>query len=516
MSRIIISDGKSLPRDLDVTVNVSKAQVEGATDFSVACFCTPDASFRHDANRIKFYLNIDAVAEDFSTSSEAWKAASAFFSQTPRAKRMAIAKIFERPVSAFLQGGVVGGTLEEWQKITDGSFAITIDGITANVTNLDFSSIKEKKDIAGVVKSGINKASTEQGFVGATVEFLDNGTLFINSGTQGDASTITKMSKTSPVIGVDVSGEAYLNCSQLEGDVQPSYVVPGYAPGDIASELNYIKEAAEASGNFVYGWALDAKYRDQQEQYVAAGWAEAQNAALIGLVFNSPLTYDPSSISDVAALCEKNGYRRYFGVYHNNSYYYPEVSIMAYALSVNYAMKDSTITTKFKMLQGIPTVPVSVSEVSTLLNKRVNTYTAIGNNSRTFREGVTGSSVWYIDDLINLDNFREELQTAVFNVFLINKKVPYTDEGASLLATAMANICEKYVTNGTFAPRTLNEIDTIANGGINIEPAYIITMTPVADMTVSDRSKRIGPPAHIKVNLAGAIHSIDIAVEAFV
>ena len=34
-------------------------------------------------------------------------------------------------------------------------------------------------------------------------------------------------------------------------------------------------------------------------------------------------------------------------------------------------------------------------------------------------------------------------------------------------------------------------------------------------MTVSDRNQRVGPPATIIVNMAGAIHSISIAVEAY-
>ena len=511
MSRIIISDGKSLPRDLDVVVNISKAQTEGATDFSVIAFVTPDAPFRHDANRIKFYMTLDAVLEEFAASSEVYKAASAFFSQTPRPKRMAVAKVFTEPVSAFLQSGLVNSDLTAWKKITNGTFAITIDGVASQVESMNFSGIKKIEDIADVVESAIRNATVEPGFRNATVEYLTNGTLLVRSGTTGDASAITKMSATG--VGTDISGENYLNCAELDGDVQPAYVVPGYAPQTLVDELAYVKEAAEASGQFVYGWVLDKCYRDQQEQFEAARWAESQTAALLGLTFNSPLTYDASSINDVASLCKKSGFRRYFGVYHNNSYYYPEMSILAYALSVNYSMKDSTITTKFKNLQGIPTVPISVGELSVLQDKNVNTFTAVGNNARTFREGMTGAgTAWYIDDLINLDNFREEIQVAVFNTFLKNKKIPYTDKGTTILRSPMANVCEKYIYNGTFATRTLSEIDTMLNGGISEDPAYTIEFTPVSMMTDSDRAKRIGPPASIRVNMAGAIHSIEIGV----
>lgn len=517
MSQIIISDGKSLPRDIDVTVNVSKPQAETTTDLSVAVFCTPNATFDHDASRIRFYSTLDAVGDDFVTSAEAYKAAQAWFSQSPRAKTFAIARVFNSGVAGFLQCGAVGNTvLADWKAITNGSFTISIDGVEEDVTAISFAAITSLPGIAAVLQTAIRAAGEGTGFTAATVTFNEvTNQVRITSGSTGDSSSVSYLTTVSPASGTDISGSSFLNGAFVTGALtQSCYVVPGYLPTGIVGELGYIAEAATASGKFVYGWALDKTYRDSDDSVLAAGWAEAQSAALMGIVTNSPFALDASSTTDVGYVLNHNGYHRTFCVYHNNAYYYPEVSLLAYALSVNYASYMSTITTKFKVLQGIPTVPMTVSELTVLLNKRINTYTLVGNSSKTFREGQESDDTWFIDDLTNLDNFKEELQVEVYNVFLRNKKIPYTANGVALLYTAIAKICDRYVYNGTFAPRPLSEAETLEKG-YNTDPAYTITFTPLGSMTVSDRALRKGPPATISVNLAGAIHSIDIGVEAY-
>jgi len=144
--------------------------------------------------------------------------------------------------------------------------------------------------------------------------------------------------------------------------------------------------------------------------------------------------------------------------------------------------------------------------------KRCNVFTLVGNTSRTFREGVEANESWFIDDLTNLDNFKEELSVAVYNVFLQQKKVPYTSDGLNLLSLAMSNVCDRYVVNGAFSERP----STITNlNAPSIESAYTITFASLSTIAASDRASRQGPPASIDVNLAGAIHKLTINVEAY-
>ena len=214
---------------------------------------------------------------------------------------------------------------------------------------------------------------------------------------------------------------------------------------------------------------------------------------------------------DIAEVVKATDNKRVVCVYHDNPQRYPDVSILAFMLSVNYSLKDSTVTAKFKQLPGIETVALTETQWIELQAKGYNTYTAIGNNARTYRDGITESDGWFMDTVINLDNFVEDLSVNVFNVFLRNKKVPYTRAGQMLLADACRDTGSQYSYNGTFADREVS--DSTKKAGIIITPSVQVILTPISNMTVSDRASRIGPPIEMIVQESGAIHTIAINVE---
>lgn len=646
MAGVIVATSSALPRDIDVVVNVSKPQAETTSNFSVPVFVTPNAPFDQSADRVQVYDSLDAVLESFSASSEAYKAASAFFDQSPRPSQMAIGKVFSASVSGFLQCGKTQQNVATWKAVTAGSFSITIDGVTASVSGITFATVVSLAGVASALQTAIRAAGVSVGFTAATVVYnAATQTLRITSGSTGNASSVSLLSTVSPAAGVDISGAGFMNgAAILNSQVQNAYVVPGYTPAaqagyltcgvaqqtlatwtavtsgsfaitidgisanvtginftgllslaavataiqtklqaayasvsftgatvtynatteaftitsgtvgglssvsqlsavsptsgtdisgsgfmngqsgtvnpglsNIGDELALIAEAAAAQSLFFYGWTFDAVYRDTQVQLDAMAWIEGQTAAIGAFVTNSPLAYDPNSTTDVGAIAASTsvtaGYHRSFFIYHNNPYFYPDMAILAIALSVDYSGINTTITTKFKDLYGIPTVPVTIDELTVLESKRINTYTLVGNNAQTFREGTEANANWFIDDLINLDNMKQDLQVAVFNVFLQNKKVPYNTNGTTLLYNAIAQVLTQYVTNGTLSTRPMTTQE--ANGQIPIAPAYTITFANLASMTVADRAARIGPPCTIIANLAGAIHSITLNVEAY-
>ena len=513
MSGIVISNAGSLPRDVDVSVTISKPQIEATTDFSVLCFVTDEGDFFSPGpSRIRYYNSLAAVQADFAASSQSVRAATDFFAQSPRAKTMAIAKVFTSAQAGYVIGSALEDTdLDTWKAITTGSFKISIDGTEASVTSVSFASITNLAGIASTLQTKIRAAGSGTGFTAAVVSLEQDGNSYRIKITSGSTGAASKVSRTSAAASGTYIG------AMLGLESGDSMTFDGYTPGDLASELELIKDAAIQSGKFVYGWALDKKYRDTSNNasaLAAAAWAEQQDAAILGIVTNSPNAYSSSSTSDVGTAVKAAGYRRTFVVYHDNAYYYPEIAILAYALHVNYAGLDTTITTKFKDLFGIPTVPMTVSMLEVLNNKRINTFTMVGNTSRTFREGVESNEAWFMDDLINLDNFREYLQVAVYNVFLQNKKIPYSQNGVNLLRNAIVSVCDQFVKNGTLSDRP-STAEEYADTGTTTQPAYTISFTDIFDMTPAERAMRVGPPAKVVLNLTGAIHSLAINVEAY-
>jgi hypothetical protein len=231
------------------------------------------------------------------------------------------------------------------------------------------------------------------------------------------------------------------------------------------------------------------------------------------LTSNDPLVVDAGSVTDIASATSSAGLSRTSVSYHDKAGYYPEVSILARMLGVNYALPGSVITAKFKDLPGIPTVGLGETELGVLEKKRGNTLVAVGNNARTYRSGTMASSSWFLGSRIGLDNLVEELQTAGFNVFLRNGVVSYTPSGSTLIIDGLTPILERYISNGLLADRPT--IDPTSQSGVGLVPAYSMSVVGVEQMSDSDRAGRIGPPIRIDVNLAGAQHTVAIHINAF-
>lgn len=490
----------SLPRSLDVSISLSKPQAEQTTDLSIPVFVQAGGGFSYGADRIAYYATADGVNGDSRVTAEGRKAAREFFSRSDRPNLMAIAQVFTTPQAGFMRTGAIG-SLAAFQAVTNGSFAVSIDGVDENISALNFSTDTTIAQVVARIQTALTAASA-----GSTVT-LSGTQLIFRSPTTGDLSQVSVLGPVSPASGTDISGVGFLN-----GQAGTAVVQPGYTPGDLVSELDLIAEASRCSGRFVYGWVLDAAYRDSNDQVAAAQWAQSRVAAM-PVVSNSPTAWDPSSTTDIGPEIQTLGLYRAWPIYHDNVNYYPDMSILAGMLAVDYAAQDSTRTAKFMDLPGVPTVGLTVTQWLTLESKGYNTFTLTGNTSRVTREGTTGNEAWYIDDLVNLDNFTEELQVAIYNVFLRNKKVPYSVEGQTMLRDASTQICERYDYNGTLAERPVQ--DPTAQGGVRVDPPYTIIDTPLETMTVADRAGRIGPPQTINLNLAGAIHSLAVTVNAY-
>jgi len=497
----------SLPRSLDVSISLSRAQAETRTDLSLPAVVLEDLGFFPNENRVRFYSTIEAVEADFAAGTEAHFAASAFFNQTPKADTLAIGEVYLTAQPALLASAVfTAAEITALTSISDGSMDITYNPdtegsagpTTISMTGLDFTAVTDEASIASILN-----AATDSG-ISVSVKTLPGGNKHVVFTTVATGDNVVVTYPSAGVSGTYVGD--LLNLTSAQG----GSVMNGYTPTDIGSELTNVFNAANQAGKYIYGWALSADLRDVSIQTTAAAWVLSRTGFMV-LTTNDVTAVDPSYSADIGSVVSATGNRRVTCVYHDNAQRYPDVSILAYMLHVDYRLQDSTVTAKFKELPGIETVDVTETEWSTLQEKGYNTYTAIGNDARTYRDGDTSSSSWYMDTVINLDNFVEDLSVAVFNVFLRNKKIPYTTQGQALLVDACRDVGNQYTYNGTFADRETT--DSTRKSGTVLVPAVVITPTPIAQSSVADRAARSGPPIAMEVQEAGAIHSVSINVE---
>lgn len=390
-------------------------------------------------------------------------------------------------------------TLADLYNVTDGAMTLDMNGVTLNLYGLNFATYGSSLTLNEVVQI-LTAAIGSSGLVETSGQ-----SIVISTSQQGADVTIGYASSASSI--TDLSAILALTQSTAASRID------GYTPGGLISEVALIQTAARCAGRSVFAWTLDRQYRDTQDQKDFADWAEAQDQAYFSACTNSVQAYNTADTTNIGFYAHNKGYIKTSVMYHNNPQVYPDVSYAALALSVNYALENSTLTMKFKQLTGIETVPLTETQLSSLKARRINTYVSMGNSSSVVREGVQSADSWFTDSHVNLSNYKEELQVEVFNVFMRNKKVKYTSAGQDLLVSAAAKINSRYIRNGTFADR--EEETTDNETGYTTLPACTITPAPIYSATTSERANRVAPPIAIVAYEAGAFHSVAIDVTVY-
>ena len=267
MANPVSCGNATLPITLDLEINVTKQQVLDVVNLSTVVLVNSAGPLPSGAGRIRFYDTLNAVEADWGSNSPAFRGASAFFSQSPRPTTIAMAQAFTTPQAGFMTTAQ-SGAVSAFTAISDGTFTILINGVSEDITALDFTSDTDFDDIAATIQTGL-QAIASGGYTAATV-VATGGTqnqFVITSGTAGDGSTVSVL--TTEGTGTDVSGVGFLNG-------QSGAIVIGYTPTTFTNELILIQQAASCAGQFVYGWALDETYRDTADQLEAATWAEGE------------------------------------------------------------------------------------------------------------------------------------------------------------------------------------------------------------------------------------------------
>ena len=390
-------------------------------------------------------------------------------------------------------------TLADLYNVTDGAMTLDMNGVTLNLHGLNFATYGSSLTLNEVVQI-LTAAIGSNGLVEVSGQ-----SIVISTNQKGEGVTIGYASSASSI--TDLSAILALTQSTAASRID------GYTPGGLVSEVALIQTAARCAGRSVFAWTLDRQYRDTQDQKDFADWAEAQDQAYFSACTNSVQAYNTADTTNIGFYAHNKGYIKTSVMYHNNPQVYPDVSYAALALSVNYALENSTLTMKFKQLTGIETVPLTETQLSSLKARRINTYVSMGNSSSVVREGVQSADSWFTDSHVNLSNYKEELQVEVFNVFMRNKKVKYTSAGQDLLVSAAAKINNRYIRNGTFADR--EEETTDNETGYTTLPACTITPAPIYSATTSERANRVAPPIAIVAYEAGAFHSVAIDVTVY-
>jgi hypothetical protein len=193
------------------------------------------------------------------------------------------------------------------------------------------------------------------------------------------------------------------------------------------------------------------------------------------------------------------------------------------AATVNFNASQSTITLAYKQAPGLTAAYLTETQFATLQGKGGNVNIAVDNGAVMIWPGQMSDSKWlagtkingtWFDEIHNCDWFLNAVQTDVFNaLYTTPTKIPQTDAGSNIIATVIAKTCHKTVNNGMAAPGvwTGPMIGTLETGDY-MPTGWMVYYPPISTQSDADRATRVSVPFQVAIKLAGAVHSVDLAV----
>ncbi|WP_354676754.1 DUF3383 domain-containing protein [Cupriavidus plantarum] len=487
-----MSNGLPVSRLIDVTINMSPLAAQGAnlnTELLLGASPVIDTN-----ERMRSYGSITEVSSEFGTTAPEYLAALLYFQQTPQPSELKIGRWAKAATSGLLRGAALSTAQKDintWKAVTAGSFKVTVDATVKTLSALDFSGVTNLNGVATIIQTAL---------AGATCVW--NGTQFvITSPTSGSSSKISYATPTGS--GTDISSMLGMTAALASAPVDG---IVAEAP-DTCVALFLDRFANKFLGIQFADTSLT------NDQHVAvADLIEAEQRHLYGATTQEPQALDGTATTDLLSRFKAKAYKYSFAQYSSTSPY-AAASLFGRLLTTDFNANNSTITLMWKQEPGIVPETLSSTQANVLQDKRGNVFVEYDNDTAIVQYGVTPSGI-FIDSVYNSIWFQNAIQTRVYNeLYQSPTKIPQTDAGNALLATAIAAVCEQAVTNGYLAPGVWNsggfgalkQGDTLASG-------YYVYVPPIALQSQADREARKSVPFQIAAKEAGAIHTVDILV----
>lgn len=379
--------------DQTVEVNISKetTAVERAA-FNVGAFIASHTAF---STRTKEYTSLSGVAADFATTSNTYKAATAYFGQEQKPPKLVVGRRQINSVTGTISTVTVGAV-----------YSLTINNINVSYTAL--SGATQQSIIDGL----------EAAFAGATglsgvITFVDNtGSFTISVVASGTGWSIKSSSNI-----------ALVNASATETWAQTL-------------------DAVKASSTAFYGVATE-DHTDAAIQAIAA-WAQA-NDVLYG-ASSSAAAIPTSATNDTGSVLNLAAYDRTFLLYSGVAdSVFPEMAWLGRKLPPVPGSAQWIHTT----LVGVTPDTLTADQIGYLEAKKVNYYVRIAGVNVTKKGWVSDGT--FIESTVLIDWTKSRIQERIFFRMVNSEKLPSDNVGLSVIQNDIYSVLFEGVNNGGFA-----------------------------------------------------------------
>lgn len=416
----------------------------GGTDLSI------NGLFLSHSDRIPLsdlvvkFAGPDDVGAYFGTDSEEYSAAVKYFlgydNSFTKPRELMIARRVDTDVAANVIGSKISTTLADFKLISDGAFAITIDGEEINVSGVNLASATSLSAVGSVVASAISSD-----LAGVTVEYSSlTGGFIVTSPTTGDDSTITAMG--TGASGTDLS--TLMGLSVASGAV----VSQGKSAMSVADNFAEIRNVTDNWVTFTTLWAAS-----EAEAVALADWANGRGVDYLYVCHSTDPKLLNASASDSIAESLKD-YGATTCIYGGVE---AAVFIMAIAASIDWGRVQGAISFAHKQQSGLTPTVEALADAAAIESHDVNFYGRYATRNDEFLRLFPGKifgEYGFIDTYVNAIWLKNVIQVSVMSGLGAVGRVPYTDAGYALIRAWIADPINRALRNGVIDPGvTLSE-----------------------------------------------------------
>lgn len=446
------------------------------------------------------FVDADSVADYFGEDSTEAKKAKIYFlgynNSFAKPRRLIIGRRVSTAVGAYVRGGKYAGTLADLTSVTAGGLSITINSTDIALTSLDFSACTSLSEVATTLQTAL-----QSDLAGTTCTYSSITKAFtIGSPSAGDSEVITYATG---------SVAELLNLTSANGAILSQ-------GSDALSVDANMALLTDISQNWVTFTTLYTASND--EHTALSAWASAQGIeyCYIGHTADANLLVQGSTNS-IADIIKEAGYGATALVYDNVDV---AVFVLGAVASVNWERYQGSINYAFKKVDGVGATVVNQNDADLLLGKGVS---FVGNFATRndefvfFYNGKMFGDYDWLDTFINTIWLKNAMQVAVMNGLASAGRVPYDDQGYTLIRAWLQEPINKAINNGTIDKGVvLSEsqkaqvyaetgkdltVDLFTNG-------YAIV---IEDAGASVRVGRQSPNISLYYTYAGSVNKVDVA-----
>lgn len=494
----------AIPASQIVKINPRVIQASGTDLVLNGMFLTTNNLI--PAGSVMGFSTADDVGAFFGTASDEYTVAAVYFqgykNSFKKPRQIFFGSRVNAAAAAWLRGSKFTGTLAQLQAVTAGTLDLSINGTAVALTALDFSSATSLSGCATVLQTALSAAlaSTQCAYSSQT------GAFQITSPTTGASSAITYCE--------DGTLATLLGLTEAKG----ATLSQGSDALDVAANMRSIRGATENWATFTFLYSAS-----DDEMLELSAWASAQGVEYLFVCWSTDSNLknqvDTTSIAYKFKEANAGATTLVFGDAKYAAF------IMGEAASIDWDRTQGAINFAFKSGDALAPTIDNATEATTLLQKHCNLYGTYATRNDDFvwlYDANMFGDYRYIDPFVNAIWLNNALQVSIMNGLEISPRVPYNEDGYTLIRSWCQDPINRARKNGVIDPGvTLSEAqkaELIREAGLDITSnlqtdGYYLQ---VADAGAQVRTTRDTPNVSLWYSYGGSVNRIEMASTLFI